>query len=70
LELIKIIAKMDVIKNPCDKVKELDALFAQRRVFIDCLLKKDTIRLNFQNLIIVLQNLSNFDKSNVEACLN
>ena len=48
---------MDVIIDPYDKVMELDELFAQRRVFMDCLLKAPAIKLNFQNLIIVLSNL-------------
>lgn len=58
------------MKDPCDKIKELDDLFSQRRILLDCLLKKDSIQLNFQNLIIVLTNLSSFDKENIEKCLN
>jgi hypothetical protein len=68
-EYINILSKMEILNDPGLQMNTLIGIFAYRRVFVDELLKAESINISVAKLIIILEKLKMLETDTILGCL-
>ena len=64
-DCVKVLAKLEVLEDPGNKMNTLYDIFGQRRIIVDQLLKVESMSLNISQLIIALELICNMKSETI-----